>query len=228
MDKVQSTILSTAHHVLSFLRTHEALMGPNLVSARRNLNDAVGKLEALAVSQASSIIASQGATARARAQRTFLRTHHMNAVRQVAKQALPDVPQLSALTAPTRNLSHASLVAVANGMADAAEPYEEIFISNGMPDQFIAALREAADALTQAGVQQREAKTMTSAATASMRAEESRIRKLLKLLNALVVPRLGTDAGLLREWRSARAIDHQSDVVPMPTGAVGAQAPTVS
>ena len=216
MNKIQGDLLSTAHRVQGFLDQNSAIIGSSVASARRNFGDAVTRLGRLAAKQQSSTIDSTGATARLTAVRATLRNNHMSAIRQTAQMASLDVPEMSKLTATTRNLSDPRLVAAAQAMADAAEPYASVFTQAGMPDDFIAQLRSAADAVTQVGMNRDQAASETKAATADLRALESRVRKLLKLLNALVVPRLGTDAGLLRSWQDARAIDHQRQVVPVP------------
>jgi hypothetical protein len=148
----------------------------------------------------------------------------MAAITQVAKIALPNVPEISELAVSTQHLSGQALVAAAHGMADAAEKYASILTQYGLPDDFVAQLRSAADAVTQLGIGRNQASTDVKAATASMRAQESRVRRLLKLLNALVVPRLGTDPELLTKWQTARAIEHQTPIVPVPAS-VGSPSP---
>jgi hypothetical protein len=225
MNNQQSTFLTTAHNVQAFLDENATVIGPIVASARRNFDDAVAQLTAFAVKQETSRSEGQGATARLRAVRALLRNHHMSAVRQVARIALSDSPDLVSLTVPTRNLSDPRLVAAAYGMAEAAEPHASVFVENGMPVDFIAQLRSAADDVRQLGVNRDQKQADVSSATASLRARESRVRKLLKLLNALIVPRLGTDAGLLTKWRKVRAIEHQRSVVPVPATVGNAGSP---
>jgi hypothetical protein len=212
-----STVLNTAHNVQGFMDQNEAVLGPNITSARRNLDDAVDQLTAMAVSQASGVIASRGATAFQQALRSNLRNGHMKAIAQVAKIALPDVPEIQQLAVPAGNLSGPALVTAAHGMADAAEKYTSVFTQHGMADDFIPQLRSAADAVTQSAIGRNLTKSNTVSATFGIRAQEKRVRTLVKLLNALIVPKLGTNATLLSKWRAARAIDHQSPIVPVPS-----------
>lgn len=220
MNRQQSTLLNTAHNVQAFLESEATVIGPSVASARRNFDDAVARLDSLAARQGRSKIDSRGATKRLTAVRAVLRNNHMSAVRQTARMALLDVPELGTLTATTRNLSDPRLVAAAHAMADAAEPYTSVFTQAGMPDDFVARVRSAADAVTQVGTSRNQAALDVRAATANIRAQEGRVRKLLKLLNALVVPRLGTDAELLAKWQTVRAIDHQREIVPVPASVV--------
>jgi hypothetical protein len=217
MKTRQSVLLDTAQKVQVFLDANANVIGPNIGSARRNFDDAVDQLKAMAVTQSGGVIASRGATALQRALRSNLRNGHMNAITQVAKIALPNVPEIQQLAVTTQHLSAQALVAAAQAMADAAEKYTSIFTQNGLPDDFVAQLRSAADAVTQSGMGRSLTVSNTSAATQGMQAQESRVRLLLKLLNALVVPKLGTDATLLAKWKAARAIDHQRPIVPVPS-----------
>lgn len=225
MKARQSALLDTAHHVKAFLDENATVVGPNIMSARRNFDDAVTQLSTMAVTQMGGVIAARGATAHQRALRSTLRNAHMKSITQVAKIALPDVPQIQQLAVTTKNLSGSALVAAAQSMADAAEPYASVFTANGLPDDFIAQLRAAADAVTTSATGRQLTKASTTGATSGMVAQETRVRTLLKLINALVVPKLGTDATLLSKWRAARAIDHQTPIVPVPSAA---SSPTAS
>lgn len=216
MKARQSTLLETAHHVQAFLDANAAVIGPTIASARRNFDDAVAQLTAMSVTQMGGVIASRGATARQRALRASLRNGHMKAITQVAKLALPDAPEISQLAVTTQHLSAPALVSAAHAMADAAEKYTTVFTQNGLPDTFTAELRAAADAVTESATGREFTKASTSGAVQGMQAQETRVRTLLKLLNALVVPKLGTDVTLLTAWKVARAIEHQSPIVPVP------------
>jgi hypothetical protein len=212
----QSVLLDTARHVQGFLDDHAALLGPNIASSRRNLDDAVSQLTAMSITQTGGTIASRGATARQRSLRTSLRNNNMKPVAAVAKLMLPDVPEFAALTMPVKQLASTQLVAAAHAMADAAQLHEAIFTSAGMSDDFIAQLRAAADAVTTSlDARQKTVATSTSA-TSGLKAQETRVRNLFKLINALIVPKLGTDVVLLAQWKATKAIIHRTPIVPTP------------
>ncbi|HEX4682413.1 MAG TPA: hypothetical protein VH277_06890 [Gemmatimonadaceae bacterium] len=153
----------------------------------------------------------------------------MKAIAQVAKLSLADVPEIHQLTLPTKFLSGPGLVTAAHAMADAAETYASEFTKHGLPDDFVAQLRAAADEVTESAIGLNLTKANTTSATSGIRAQEQRVRTLLKMLNALIVPKLGTDVTLISKWRVARAIDHQSPIVPVPAsiGSPAASAPAV-
>jgi hypothetical protein len=213
----QSALIDTAHHVQAFLDANASLLGANILPARQNLDDAVALLTTLAATQSGGIMAAKGATARQKALRATLRNNYMKPVSTVAKLLLPDVPEIGSLQAKTRNLSTTQLVAAAHGMADAAEGYADVFTQNGLPNDFVAQLRNAADAVTASVAGRQATQATTSGAVSGMLAQESRVRSLLKLVNALVVPKLGTNASLLAQWKSARAIKPSTPIGAVPS-----------
>jgi hypothetical protein len=213
----QSALIDTAHHVQAFLDANATLIGANIHPARQNLDDAVTQLTTMAATQSGGIMAAKGATARQKALRATLRNNYMKPVATVAKLLLPDVPEIGALEVKTKNMSTTQLVAAAHGMADAAESYAAVFTQHGLPDDFVAQLRNAADAVTASAAGRQATQATTSGAVSGMLAQESRVRSLLKLINALVVPKLGTNATLLAQWKAARAISPGTPINPVPS-----------
>lgn len=213
----QSAIIETAHNVQAFLDANAAIVGPNIASARHNLDDAVEQLTTMAATQTGGVIASKGATARQKALRTTLRNNFMKPVSTVAKLMIPDVPEIVALDIKTKGLNSTQLAASAHAMADAAEKYAEVFTKHGLPAEFATNLRAAADAVTTAVSGKQQTQAVTSGAVQGMAAQETRVRSLLKLINALVVPKLGTNAVLLAHWKSARAISATTPIPSVPS-----------
>ena len=218
MRSRQSVLLDAARHVQAFLDENAALIGPNIASSRRNLDDAVSKLTAMAVTQTGGTLASKGATARQRSLRVSLRNNNMKPIAAVAKLLLHDVPEFAALTMPVKQLGATQLVAAAHGMADAAQIHAATFTGAGLPDSFITDLRTAADAVTTSLDGRQKHTGSSKAATAGLKAQETRLRNLFKLLNALVTPRLGTNVVLLTKWKATKAIVHKA-IVPTPAPA---------
>jgi hypothetical protein len=206
----QSVLLDTARHVQAFLDDHAALIGPNIASSRRNLDDAVSQLTAMSITQTGGTIASRGATARQRSLRTSLRNNNMKPIAAVAKLMLPDVPEFGALLMPVKQLKATQLVAAAHAMADAAQLHEAVFTSTGLPDDFVAQLRTAADAVTTSLDARQKTVAASTSATSGLHAQETRVRNLFQLINALIVPKLGTDVTLLAQWKATKAIIHRT------------------
>jgi hypothetical protein len=223
----QGMLIDTARHVQAFLDENAAVIGPTIVPSRVNLDDAVTQLTAMAVTQSGGKIQSKGATARQKSLRTTLRTIFMKPIADVARLKLGDVPEMSALTMPKKQLGATQLVAAAHAMADAAELHTTEFAAVGVPDDFITQLRAQADAVT-ASVDGRQVQVgLSTSATAGIKDQEKRVRGLFKLINALVVPRLGNDVVLLSKWKATKAITHKA-VVQVPATPPAATTPAAS
>ncbi|MDB4874449.1 MAG: hypothetical protein JWM41_895 [Gemmatimonadetes bacterium] len=214
MRNRQSHVVDTLRQVQVFLDTNAGIVGPTIASSRRSLDDVVTRLTAFAADQETSTRGSRGETARQRVLRAALRTNHMRPIAEVAKQKLRDVPEFRALTMPAANATSTQLVAAAAAMADAALAHEAVFTDVGMPDAFVASLRAAASAVSQSIDGRKQHAGKRSGATAGLAAEEKRGRSMIRLIDAIVVPRLGSNDALLAEWRSAKR-------VPRKTGPVG-------
>jgi len=219
MKARQSTLLEAARNVQAFLDANTAVIGPTITAARQNLDDAVNQLTAMAVTQQTSKTSSKGATTLQAKLRVNLRNNFMRPVATVAGLFAPDVPEIDALRMPKKQVSSAALVAAAQAMADAASKYSDTFIKNGLPDDFVTQLRTAADGVTAAITGRQTHVATTAGATSGLSQQESRLRRLLRLINALVVPKLGTDAVLLSQWQVARAIDNSKPITPTTTSA---------
>ena len=217
MQNRQGMLIDTARHVQAFLDENAAVIGPAIAPSRANLDDAVTQLNTMAVMQSGGKIRSKGATARQKTLRRTLRTIFMKPIADIAKLRLGDVPEMGALTMPAKQLGATQLVAAAHAMADAATRHEPVFTDVGLPAEFIGELRAAADAVT-ASLDGRQAQLgVSTGATATLKEQEKRVRALFKLINALVVPRLGNNVSLLTKWRMTKAITHRSVVaVPAP------------
>jgi hypothetical protein len=221
VQKRESRVLDTGRNVQAFLGENADAIGPSITSCRRNLDDAIGRLTIMAVSQGAAQLVSKGATARRKSLVHSLKKHHMRPITVVAKHKLADVPEFEALAMPTRKLGVSQLVAAAAAMATAAQPHESVFTSVGLPDDFVAELNAAANAVTASQAARQTAVADSVSATAGIAEQEARLRGLFPLIDAIVGPKLGNDAVLLRKWESTKAIGRK------PT-AVAAQSPAQS
>ena len=222
-------LLDTAGRVQAFLDENAALIGPNIAASRRNLDDAVAQVTAMAITQTGGIIPAKGNVARQQSFRASLRANFMAPVADIAKLKLSGTPEYPALKLPARQLAVAPLVAAAHAMADAAEVHLAELTDGGLPDGFIPQLRAAADAVT-TSLDGRPHTVGSGNAAASLKAQEARIRSLFHLINALVMPKLGTDVTLLAKWKATKVMTPAHAVVTVPQAAAApaaAPAPVV-
>jgi hypothetical protein len=212
MPSRESALVDTAQKIGAFIDDNAALLGPNVAPSRKTLDDAVAQLNAVSITQSGGVVASKGATVRRRALRTTLRNAFMKPVADVAKVKLSDTPEFQALRVPAKQLGSTPLVVAAHAMADAAEAHHPVFTEAGLPDDFIGQLRDAADTVTaaQQGLVQQTAAARST--TLNLNAQETSIRNLFRLIDALVRPKLGTNVALLAKWKATKAVPAVSAV----------------
>ena len=228
MQSREGMLIDTARHVQAFLDENAAVLGPSILPSRHNLDEAVAELNAMAVTQGGGQIKSKGATARQKHLRATLRANFMKPIADISKLKLGSVPEMGALTMPSKQLGATQLVAAAHSMADAAQVYQAVYTEVGLPADFITQLRAAADAVT-ASLDGRQVHVgLSRSATQSIKDLSNRVRGLFKLINALIVPRLGHNVVLLTKWKQTKAISHKHVVpVPAPLPVTGTTPPTV-
>jgi hypothetical protein len=204
-------VLETLHRTQGFLDDKKPLFDEvNASMARTNLDDVVVQIEGFSVTQEGSDRSSRGETAKQRSLKASLRFNYMRPVAVVARQQLKDVPEFGALQMPRGNLTAMQLVAVAGGMADAADAHAAELTDGGLPHDFLPKLRDAASELSQSVDDRNTHRRVRAGSTAALEELESRGRSILKLLDSLLTPLLGSDANLLAEWRSVRRIPRKT------------------
>ena len=221
----QGSVLETLRRVQGFLDANDGLFGAlNKSGARTTLDRAIAQLTSHAVDQDAGRVNSKGETARQRALRLSLRQAHMRAIAAVARAKLRDVPEFQALELPDARMTSARLIAAAGSMAEAATKHEQVFVDAGLPSDFIAALLGAADAVKGSIDGRAQNRGRRVGATAGLAAEEKQGRNVVKVLDALVVPALGTNDSLIAEWRSLKRVSPRS--TPTPVAPTTSPAPT--
>src|SRR5204863_2921698 len=108
--------------------------------ARRKLSEALAELEMHAGDQTGGTFAAQGATKRKRMLERRLRRWHMRPIARIARSDLPTTSEVEPLKMPKGRPTAQRLAAHADGMAKAAAPFADTFISAGLRPDFIARL----------------------------------------------------------------------------------------
>jgi hypothetical protein len=188
----------------------------NKSGMRADLDAIVDALGNSGGQQAAGRVNAIGETARQRALRLALRLNHMQPIASVARAKLRTVPNFQAMTMPSPNTRIVSLLAHAHGMAEAAQPYAQVFIDAGLSQDFISNLTAAADAVKTSIDTRAAARGQRSSATGTLKDLENRARLAFKALNDFVVPILSADvahSGSLAEWKKARRVDSRGGPV---------------
>ena len=213
----------------------DALTPVNDAGARKSLDTLVQQLTTQAVDQDAGRVSSRGETSLQASLRKALREFHMKPIAAIARARLRDVPEMRSFTLPRPTTSSLRLVAMAGGMADAATKHSAVFIDRGLPQDFIAQLTTAADALNQSLDTRAKSRGRSAGATTALSALATQATEVIRELDALVAPKLVRDDRLRGEWRTAKRIRRKSGpttgtiapspvVAPTPAPTVGATA----
>jgi len=233
MRTADGTVLTTLTQARAFIDNHLPQLG-TLESAgyRQRLSETIDALSQHAVDQATADRVGDAQLARQRALLAALRLNHMRPIASIAAARLRDIPEFSAFRMPLHRARTTHYVIAAGAMAKMARQYTQTFIDAGLAPDFIEQLEAAAESLRQCVVDRETTGTKRSAATAGLRLEASRGRKVLRVLSSLIEPTLKDDDALLAAWRTARHIRRPDTphpvvfpllgLVPTHTGVSGA------
>jgi hypothetical protein len=177
--------------------------GPGLRAA---LDDVEAQMTAQVATQDQMVRQSRGETSNQVALRTTLFRGHMIPIARIAKAQLGGTPTFSAMGVPSRKIDAVGLIGAAQGMAAAVTPYASTFTTLGRPADFIAQLQTAASNL-KASIGNRSAYVGARAgATKGVKDQAKRANAVLAMLDAQVVPLLGTNQDLIGAWENARRV----------------------
>ena len=190
------------------------LFAANAAAARKALDQLVADMRANEASQASNTLNAKSQTAAQKVLRSELVKDHMRPVALIAAAHLRDVPEFEALQVPKVGVKAAVLVQNANAMAEAAKPYQEVFVGNGRPETFIDDMVAAATAV-RASIDARGKSIATKAAARDgLKATSTRAHSVLRFLDAQVKSAAADDPKILGAWNSAKRIG-KGKVVPI-------------
>ncbi|MFL5612481.1 MAG: hypothetical protein ACJ796_02335 [Gemmatimonadaceae bacterium] len=190
------------------------LFGATAAAARQALDQLVQDMRVNEAEQASNTLNAKSQTAAQAALRVKLVTDHMRPVALIAAAHLRDVPEFKALQVPKVKVKAAVLVQDANAMAEAAKPYQQVFVGNGRPETFVDDLVAAAGAVRASIDARGKSITKKAAARDGLKATATRAHAVLRFLDAQVKSAAADDPKLLAAWKSAKRIG-QGKVVPI-------------
>jgi hypothetical protein len=190
------------------------LFGATAAAARQALDQLVQDMRVNEAEQASNTLNAKSQTAAQAALRVKLVTDHMRPVALIAAAHLRDVPEFKALQVPKVKVKAAVLVQDANAMAEAAKPYQQVFVGNGRPETFVDDLVAAAGAVRASIDARGKSITKKAAARDGLKATATRAHAVLRFLDAQVKSAAADDPKLLAAWQSAKRIG-KGKVVPI-------------
>jgi hypothetical protein len=219
MQTLQGNMLQSLRAVDAFLNENATtLAGVVNTGMRQRLADAIAQLSTHVSNQTGHTLAAEGATQKKAVLRAALLRDHMAPIARIAAADLPASPAIEPLKMPRGVPATETLAALAYGMAQAAAPYSAEFVAAGLPQDFIAQLTAATDALTSAVTDQTQSRGKRGGATAGLKNKLSAGRKIVHVLDAFVKTALQDDSSLLGNWNLVKRVQR-------PTGRSGPQTP---
>jgi len=190
------------------------LFAATAAAARKALDQLVEDMRVNEAAQANHTLNAKSQTAAQVVLRRELVQDHMRPVALIAAAHLRDVPEFKALQVPKFGVKAEVLVQDANAMAEAAKPYQEVFVGNGRPETFADDLVAAAEAV-RASIDARGKSIATrAAARKGIEATATQAHAVLRFLDAQVKSAAADDPKILAAWKSAKRIG-KGKVVPI-------------
>ena len=201
--------------VQQFMDTFAAqLTVVNATAARQELDQLVRDMGVHESTQAISTLNAKGQTAALAALRQDLVEEHMRPVATIAAAHLRTVPNFHALQLPRGNVKVAVLVQDATAMAEAARPYQQVFVENGRAVNFADALVAAAGAVRSSIDARAQNIGNKAGARKGLETTATRAIAVVRLLDAQIKRALVDDPKALAVWKSAKRIG-KGKVVPI-------------
>ena len=225
MQTMQGNMLLSLRNVSEFLDQHaDKLPGVTPSGARQRLTDAIVQLDSHASEQTGGNLGSKGATQKHRTLRLALIRDHMLPVARIAAADLPDTPELQPLRMPAGRPTSPKLAAAAHGMAETAAKFTSVFTRAGLPDDFIAQLTGASDAMIASLGERTKNRVTRRGGTQGLKTKLQSARKVVGVLDAMVKSALAGDDVLLASWKTAKRVQrvgttskHQAATTPVTT-----------
>ena len=207
MNREVGGTLATGQRVLEFLTQHHFAEGTAALGEQaRELAEAVAVLSGDALSQEVSQRFVKVHVRSCRALAQALRADHMVPVSRIAREVFGVTGMDRAFLMPRSRGSAQALLTGAAAMADAARKEKDVFLRGGLAPDFIERLLQAAAELEAAGAAKTQRRRERVTATASLAAQEKRARRAMRMLDAILTPRLKADVALLAAWRSVKRV----------------------
>jgi hypothetical protein len=216
------TALRNAQH---FLSENDAALGTiNQSGARAALDQVTTTIASLAAAQGSHQMNFGGSHSTELRLARILRRRYLAPVVRIARAKLPDVPKFANLSLPPSSGNTTALATFTESLLATADPYTAVFVSAGLPADFAARARTASEQMLAAGSGKGAHRTNRVKATDAIDKQVREARRVVAMLDSLVVAQLDEEDPILRAWREARRII-QGGSVPAAAAVPAASAP---
>jgi len=196
-------VLQTLRRAHAFLvgREYRAALS-DLTSYVEALATLVERLEQHAGEQDGRARSARAATDTKRELARALRQEYLRPIAHVARHLFDHDANLRNTFALPRTRDGEGLLQAANAIAERAGEHRAQFIASGLAPDFVERLRDAIAALRTTIVARGLDLGRRSAATAGLLQDLARGRRMIRLLDLMIAPRLANQRDELAEWRS--------------------------
>lgn len=211
MDKRQRSALRRFRRAQEFLTANPV---DGTAVNLRHLNEIIAEMTAKGEEQDAFDRKARGDTVRQFALRAALWDKHMLPISRIARRVI-SVPEVNVkFRLPRKVKDNQVILDTARGMAQAAEAHAAVFVQEGLPEDFVAQLRSAIDAL---------ASVLGDRVASQRRRAMSRdaLEKLIKrgvgtvaILDAIVKPKVEDSPDVLAGWNRAKRPNDVGGGVP--------------
>lgn len=207
MQTTQGYVLESLRNVKAFLESNADKLG-NVINTgiKAELLQTVAELEAFSNEQTAGAGSVKDASKIAQARRFSLIHDHMIVISRIGRAKLPHTPEFATLKMPHGNPSSARLTEAAYQMANSAQKNAPIFVAAGLPEDFTAQLKAAADAVVESRQQRSLAQANRTVANRALDAKLASGRKLVSVLDAMIRTATRSDPTLLPGWKQVKRI----------------------
>lgn len=206
MDRGGRSTLNSFQRVQEFLAQQPSSNVPAELGAQKlELENVVAQLLSEAVDQDANMRFVRAHTEHQRNLRDTLYVEHMQPISRVAREVFGVTGMDRAFLMP-RGRTNQFLIVAAGAMALAAQRQKAVLLQHGLAPDFIEKLTAAASALDAARNAKVESNRRRVTATATVKAQLKRGRKAVRLLDAILKPRLAGNPQLLAAWQSASRV----------------------
>lgn len=201
----QRNALRSFRRVKDFLASHPlSETADGLGKQAQELDAVIMRLTEVAEEQEAGFRLSRQETRRQQMLREEVREQHMRPISNVAKAVFDPSGMDRALLMPKKSADNDALIAAGRAMAQAAEARASVFLEHAFAADFVAQLRRAVTELEEAQGSKVDSKRRQVVATASVAELVRRGRRAVRLLDAIVTPRLSKDPDWYTAWQAVK------------------------
>jgi len=220
MNAQQLQVLQSFVRVRVFLDEQPMRGSIDSRHARAMLDDALRRAREHAATQEGAPSSGRAALRRQQDLVQRIRDEHMRPIVTIARAQMEpgsDVGLSASLRMPTGKLGLQELLQWCDGMLETVRPFEALFISNGMPSDFLARFAQSRTDLVRTMTVRATLTTAHVVARHGLREELRRARLAVDRLDAIGRANFRGDEAMLTVWRSTKRVHRLTGGAAMPS-----------